>query len=221
MPAIPLITAGVSAYSAYKAAKSQSKAAGEQKALMNHQSALANEMSGFARNQYSSAQPAMQKAMQHYMQLATGNRAAISSAIAPERNAMTESYRGAERGMESQLAPGPARDRAIAELYRQRAGNLGVMPFQARNAAFGNLAQMGQQGVDNSLRAYSGAGSALTGASNTGVNYMNANNQAQQGYQNLIANVGKFGTSIYDIYRRRRAGGGGMPGMPGGSTEPF
>ncbi len=160
MPAIPLIGLGISAYSAYKQAKQAGKAADMQKQLMAKQSALSGELSGFARNQTSLAQPALSKAMQHYMTLATGSRGAIGAELAPGIAGVTEASRGAERGIDRSIPAGPGRDRAIADLYRQRAGQIGMMPFQAQQKGFAGLEDMGTKGMSSALDAYRGAASA-------------------------------------------------------------
>jgi len=221
MPVIPVIGLGISAYSAYKQARGASDAAKMQKQMMGKQTALADELSGFARQQHSMAEPALSKAMQHYMTLATGNRGAIGAELAPETNAVTESYRGAEKGLSRSTPAGPARDRAIADMYRQRAGQIGMMPFQARSAAFGNLQTMGQNAMSGALDAYRGASSALTGASTTGSNYMKANQEAGDAWGNFITNATKTGMGAYDWWKKSRGGGMGIPGLPGGSTGPF
>lgn len=199
MPAVPLIISGaVSAYSAYK----QGKTADAQKQIMGQQSGLANEIGSFARGQSTMAQPALSKAMQYYTTLATGNRGAIDAQLASERAQTVDTYAGAEKGLINHTAAGPSRDRAIADLYKQRAGQLGIMPFQARQNAVGQLGSMGQSLAGNAIRGYEGAGSALTGASNTGENYAKSQNGALQSWNNVAANAGK----VWDWYNKSRNG---------------
>lgn len=216
MPAIPIIGLGISAYSAYKQSQAQKQAADMQKQMFQAQSGLANTLTGVAQNQMTLAQPALNKAMQHYMQLASGNRGAINSELAPERAGITESFSGAQKGLMNSTPAGPARDRAIAEMYRSKAGQLGVLPFQARNQAFGNLQQMGTNYLDSAMRAYGGASSALTGASQTGSRYLDARNQQYGTYGDMIKSGVQAGQSAYDWYKRGRTGmnGGSGPGIP-------
>lgn len=204
MPAIPIIGLGISAFSAYKQAQAQGKAAKLQEEMMKNQSSLANELSGFARNQTTMAQPALTKAMQHYMTLANGNRAAINSELAPERAGITESFRGAQRGLTSATPAGPQRDRAIAEMYRSKAGQLGMLPMQARSNAFGNLQTMGQNYMTSALDAYRGAGSALTGASQAAGRYSDAKNSQYGMYGDLIKSGTQAGMDAWDWYKKSR-----------------
>lgn len=221
MPAIPLIVAGASVAGSVYQAKKAGEVANAQKQLVGQQSALANEIAGFAQNQHSMAQPALSKAMQYYMQLATGNRGMINSALAPDRAALTDTYKGAEQGLLARTAPGPGRDRAIAELYRQRAGQLGLMPFQAKQSAIGNLGQIGQNLTSNALDAYGRAGSALTGASQSGANWQRAQSDASDRWGGVVSGSGDLAMGAYDWYRRSRGGQGGMAGLPGGSSGYF
>lgn len=211
MPAVPLIGMGISAYMSYRQAKSAGKQAKGQEALMGKQTGLSDEMATFARGQHTMAEPALQKAMQYYMTLASGSRGAIDAQLAPERNALTETYRGAERGMTSRMAAGPGRDRAIAELYRSKAGQMGLMPFMARQTAIGGLRDMGSDAMQRALQGYGQAGNALSGASNTGLNVLKAQQNANEQWGNFFGNITKAGTMGYDWWRRRR--GGGSPGF--------
>lgn len=203
MPAVPIIGLGISAVSAYKSAKNASSMANSQKDLMRQQSGLSNEMASFAREQHTMAEPALQKAMQYYMQLATGNRAAIQGQLAPDIARLTETYRGAERGLEAKTAPGPSRDRAIAELYRQRAGQLGIMPFEARRSAVGDMAQLGGQRMNAALDAYGRAGSALTGASQAGTQAFNMGERASDRYGSMISAGTQAAQDAWNWYRNR------------------
>lgn len=204
MPAIPLIVGGVSAASSAWQAHKAGQVAGSQQQLMGQQSNLANEIGSFARGQSSMAQPALNKAMQYYMTLANGNRGAIDSALAPERAQITDNYAGAEKGLNARLAAGPQRDRAIADLYKQRAGQLGLMPLQARAGAVENLGKMGQGLAGNALNAYSGASSALNGASNTGRNYMEAQSNSNKMWNSTINSGRDLAMGAYDWYKRSR-----------------
>jgi hypothetical protein len=207
MPAIPLIGLGISAYSAYKQAKQAGEAAKMQKELMGKQTALSGELSGFARGQTSLAQPALSKAMQHYMTLATGSRGAIGAELAPGIAGVTESSRGAERGINRSIAAGPSRDRAIADLYRQRAGQIGMMPFQAQQGGYAGLEKMGGEGMGRALDAYRGASNALSGASSTGKNYESANQDKWGAYNEMITSGTKAASGAYDWWKKSRSDG--------------
>ena len=210
MPAIPIIGLGIGAYSAYKQAKSQGKIADAQTQMMNRQSGLANEISTMGKSQMQMGQPAMQKAMQYYMTLAGGGRGAMNAAMAPERGQMAESYRGAEQGMMARMAPGASREKAIAEMYRSKAGQMGTMPFMARQNAMGQLAGMGGQMMDRGGNLMGAASNAMSGASATGARVSDSRAASGNAYGDLITQGTKAATGIWDWRKNRQ--GGGQPG---------
>ena len=159
MPAIPLVVAGVtsavSAYGAHKQAKAAGEASKATQDIANQQSQLAKEIMSFGKGQVEASQPALNKAMQYYMQLAGGNRGMMGAALGPDTAALTDTYSGAQRGIESQMGQGPQRDRAVADLQRQKAGQMGLMPMMARSNA---VAQLANQGTANMLGQAYGLG---------------------------------------------------------------
>ena len=194
------------------------------------QSQMANMISQIAQNQHSMAGPALNKAMQYYTTLASGNRGALNSALAPERNQMMEAYKGAERGMTSRMERGPSQERAVAELYRQRAGQSAMMPMMAKNAAFGNLAGLGTDILREGNQLYGTAGSILSG-STYGLNSLaNMQNQRAQGWTQFGQSMG----NVFLPWLLGKVGGGGgtlvnsvpklpptqAPSVPGGPNNP-
>lgn len=209
MPAIPIVGLGIGAYSAWQQAKNQGKIAKAQTEMMNRQSGLANEISSMGKGQMQMGQPAMQKAMQYYMTLAGGGRGAMNAALAPERNQMAETYRGAEQGMMARMAPGAGRDRAIAEMYRKKAGDMGMMPFMARQNAMGQLAGMGGQMMDRGGNLMGAAATAMSGASATGGRASDSQARAGSQWGGLITQGTKAAAGGWDWWKNRQ---GGQPG---------
>lgn len=209
MPAIPLITGAVSAFASYKQAKGQSKIASAQQGIMGEQSGLAKELTSFARDRMASGQPALDKAMSYYTRLATGNRGMINSALAPDRAALNDTYKGAEMGIDHSIGSGPRRDQAIAELYRKRAGQLGTMPFVAKQGAVNSMAQLGQNQVSAGLTGYGDAANALGAAGQSGQRWSDQNNQANQAWSSLINSGGDLASGAYDWYKTRAKAPGG------------
>jgi len=213
MPAIPIIGLGIGAYSAYQQARNQGKIANAQRDMMNRQSGLANEISTMGKGQMQMGQPAMAKAMQYYTTLAGGGRGAMNAAMAPERNQMAESFRGAEQGMLARMGPGAGRDRAIAEMYRNKAGAMGMMPFQARQGAMGQLAGMGGQMMNRGADMMGAAGDVMSGASATGQRASQAQQTAGNAWGNLITQGTQAAAGGWDWWKNRQNGGGnGQPG---------
>ncbi len=147
------IMAGTAIYGAIQGSRRTSA----EKAATN----MNNTMTNIANRQHMIAEPALKKAMQYYMTLAGGNRGAIQSHLAPDIMGLNQSYKGAETRMMNTMAPGPTRDRQMAEMQREKAGAVGMMPFIARNQAIDKMANQGQQGMGNSLTFYNGAANQL------------------------------------------------------------
>lgn len=198
MPAaIPFIvmaaSSAASAYAAHKQSEQAQQGADMTKGLIDKQSALASQLQNFAGGQISTAKPAQDAAMKYYMGLGTGDRGQIQSLLAPQINQMTGVYSGAQRGIEAHVGAGPQRDQAISDLAKQRAGQLGVMPMQARTDAMGKLADLGGQGMNRALSAYNASGSALTGSANPIAQYTNLVQQGNQGWE-------QFGQHMFNTW---------------------
>ena len=102
----------------------------------------------------------------YWQTLLGGNRAAMAQATAGPRGALTDQYRGAERGLERSGLRGATRDLASAELSRDRASKIaglttGVQPMAAEQLS-GIGGQLGQLGMG---QAGLGVGAAGQGAS--------------------------------------------------------
>lgn len=150
-------------------------------------SALADEVTRFSQGQASLAMPGMQKAMQHYMDLASGDRNTMQSAIAPSVAAANSTYSGAQRGLSQRLAPGPQRDRAMADIYKQRAGQIGMMPFQAQEGAYGKMGDLANQGFQNAMTGYGQAGQLMAPGTYAASNFMGSMGNLYGGQQQIQA----------------------------------
>lgn len=151
----------------------------------------------------------------YYQTLLGGNRAAMAQATAGPRAAITDVYRGAERGLERSGVRGAQRDVATAELGRERASRLSSLVTGVQPGAAAGLAGLGGQFLG------AGGGLAQAGGSIYG-------NLLGQGFQNRVYGRGegeKAGTSIggflFDILnstlgRKKAPGGFDIPFYPGG-----
>jgi hypothetical protein len=154
----------------------------------------------------------------YYRSLISGNRSAMQGAVAPERQQINATYEGAEEG--AKRMRGPSRDRALAKLRLQKAGQVGTLPYQARRDAIGAAGQLGQNQTAMAGSLYSRAldssdsrertrlgdirtkeGLALEGAR---VNLANKENQRQSG--------SGFGNFFYDLINGIKFGGSGGGG---------
>lgn len=104
-------------------------------------------------NYASQAGTSLAPAAQYYSSILS-NRRAASESLAPEQQTALEYYRGAE-GKTRRTMRGGARDQALAELDRQRVGQLaGMLPAARRSAA---------EGLQGVAGTYGSLGTSLTG----------------------------------------------------------
>lgn len=101
----------------------------------------------------------MGQAGNYYSTLLGGNRAAMSQAVAAPMAQLTDTYRGAERGLVRSGLQGAQRDTAMGELNRQRASQIGSLVTGVQPAAAGALGALGGHMTQT--------GSSLTGTAGT------------------------------------------------------
>lgn len=137
-----------------------------------------------------------------YYRNVLGSRSAANAALAPERGTALEYYRGAE-GRLRRTMRGPARESQLAELERQKVGQLASYLPQARQA--------GAAGLERTAGAYGGlggqalgAGAGLTGQgiqAATAGGYLGSGlfNQASQLREQEKAGGKAWGNILYDV----------------------
>lgn len=104
----------------------------------------------------STANPLLSRAAGYYQALLGNSRAGLQTAIAPQVNSIADTYRGAEAGITQQGLRGGAKDMAVANLERDKAGAIGALPLQAKSAAAGAGGQLGATLSGQSLGGYQG-----------------------------------------------------------------
>lgn len=185
-----------------------------QTGLAGQQVNLSKLISDVSQRQHSIAEPAIGKAMQYYTKLAGGNSAAIQNTLAPQIASMTDTYRGAESGMTNRMSAGAGRDRATADLQRQKAAQLSMMPMMARSNANDQLGSMGQQMMGSANSMLGLAAGPLSGASNSLNAAQQQSNANRSNFMDFGASMGK----IFLPYLLNKAGGGGSTGV---TPNPF
>jgi len=146
----------------------------------------------------------------NYYQKLLGSRAGLREATAPDTAAALDYYKGAA-GSIGRTMTGGARDNALAELERDKAGKLALMPAMARSAAatgaVGASAPFFQAGASQSGQGvYAGGTAAQAG----NALYNQASDLAEQ--QRKAGS--SYGNMIYD------AVSGWKPRLPGGGRAP-
>lgn len=230
MPAIPLIImgvqAGVSAYQAHKQGQAADKAQQTYDATSQAIQKQAGLQSGVGQSLLSGYAPYMNKAASYYGTLLSGDRAAQTEAVAPEIGQISDTYRGATRGLNASNLRGAQKDVALGDLTRQRAGGISSLFTGVQPGAADALSKIGGQGMAIGGNILSGAGT-LYGSlldpsmKNAAMQNQNALLSGQAAGSTLV----DFAKTYNDWYKSRQSpygsGGKGVAGLPGGSSGPF
>jgi hypothetical protein len=223
-PAVPFIGSAIAGiFGGKKAtAAAQKRSPEEQTALTGAQGA-GSTLASQGERQFStgtgliqSGQTSLAAPTGYFSRLLSGNRALQSQAIAAPRAAISDTYSGAERGLEHSGVRGAARDEAKAELGRSQAGAISSLITGVQPAAAGALTQIGQTAIGQGA-GIAGQGIGATGQSgNIFQNLLGqgaANRQyARQEGQNFGTG---FGGLIFDVLSGlKKKPGGGLPGTP-------
>lgn len=138
---------------------------------------------------------ALSQAGGYYNKLLSGDRAMARDAMAPEIATAMDYYRGAG-AKASRTLKGPARDEALAELDRDKVGNLALMGSQARQTAAAGAERVGQAQSGIAANLF---GQGVNAASNAGWINNYAFNQGSQ-IRDQERESGKgFGGLIFDL----------------------
>lgn len=149
-----------------------------------------------------------------------GSRGAMNQALAPDLAAITETYRGAGKSLEQSGLRGGTRDLAMAELNRDKAGKLALLPTQARQGAASGMLDVGQgrAGVGATQAATAGnlfgqATNAKQGATGAyGTLFSGAQRQSENLQEKNAGAGGAIGSMIFDTVKSK--GGKSKGGTP-------
>ena len=202
---VPIVTGGISAFSAIK----NGRAAGRQTKIM--EGAQQQQMGALAQNRqqgtdlFQAGMPATQNALNYYATLLRGSRAAMQQATAGPAAQLTDTYRGAERGLERMGIRGGEAATARAELSRDRANAIAQLTTGQQGAAAAALGGLGSrltgQGVDAVSGAATGYGNLAGQAGDVAAGY-------RQDARDDWAGVGKaFGEGMRQYGDWRKGGG--------------
>jgi hypothetical protein len=189
-----------------------------QTAGMNQQTGMAKTLQDFSKNQFTMSGPAQKMALDYYTKLATGNRGTINEALAPEYGQISDIYRGGMAGAQSRMAPGPIRDQAIADMQRQKSGQMAMLPMQARAGGMKSLADFGQAGAQAGMQALSGASWMTSAASSGAGNLFNMAQAGNQRWSDMGESIGKI--FLPWVLNQYGGGKGGFTETRGGVTTP-
>lgn len=176
--------------------------------------------------------PAVTGATDYYTALLRGNRAQMGLATAAPRAALTEQYRGAERGLERSGVRGATKELARAELSRDRASRVAGLTTGVQPMAAQALGGLGTTLTGQGTAAHYGAGANYAGLLRAGTeNRVYGREQGQQAgsawgstiFDLLMGGAGggsSGGSWWQNLLGGGGPGGGGPGGGPGGMGSP-
>jgi hypothetical protein len=168
------------------------------------QTAAGTQLAGNAAQQGAIAGPALGQAAGYFGQLAGGNRATMTQALAPQITATNDVYGGTARTL-ARFTRGPTQQVQMAESERERGGQIGSLFSTARTGANQALAGIGQGAFSGSTAAAGGAGGV----------FGQQTSQALQGEQMGMQAGAGFGNLLFNLLKMYKPGGGGQ------TTNPF
>lgn len=219
---VPVAAAGVSALGGIfgnRQNSAESAALGAQTNLANQQAQLSKTASDLSNKSYSLAEPAISTAMKYYTTLTNGSPANLNAALQPQYAQIADTYRGAQRGIDSSLT-GPQRQMALGDLYRQKAASTAGLPMQARSGAAAALGSLGSQTAGQAGSYLSSASGAATAGANNYQQVLGNYQNQRTSWQNLGNSLGQmFIPYIMKNYGNANlfGGGGGNQNLPGWS----
>lgn len=168
---------------------------------------------------FDTGMPAVSQATNYYSTLLRGNRAQMTQAVAPEAAGINDTYAGASRAIEHGGARGAARDQAVGEIAREKAGKVAGLIGGVRPQAAAALANTGLSTVSEGSRA---AGTASSAYGNVGSIYGNliGNRGADRQSANTAgeaasSSIGALTAQVLKTYSNYRAGSGGSKSPAG------
>lgn len=144
------------------AAGSRQRSPEELKHLENV-SELARNLGAQGQNLYNVGSPAYAKAMGYYNQILSGDKGAVTQAIAPEAEMLAEFGNAQQKSIETSGLRGGARDTALAETGRSSAGQIAGLIPQARKDAAAAAAGHGLAGAQAGAGIQQGAANTYSG----------------------------------------------------------
>jgi hypothetical protein len=141
--AAPYIASGVGALSGYLSSRKAGKRSEEEQVALGGAQQAAGGLARTGTNLLG----ATQGPRDYWSTLLRGDRGAMQQATAAPRAAITDVYRGAERGLDRSGIRGAQRDVALGDLIRERASKIAGLTTGVQGEAAQNLFQFGQLGA--------------------------------------------------------------------------
>lgn len=175
---------------------SASSAETQQSNIAAQQNATAQEYLQFAQTQFSNATALQQPEINYEQNLVnatnTGNYNNVLSAAGPTVSAISAAGQSAQGNIMNQVAPGAARDYALAQNARQTPTNVASAVNSVYTSAFPTLASLGTQANQLALGQTSAGVSSSNAASTS---YGNVATEANQGKAATLGFLGSLASA--------------------------
>lgn len=145
--AIPVAAGALASYLGSRGAQNQADSAyANQNAAYGKQGQLADSLTSIAKDRYTLAKPAYDKAMGYYTSILGGNQAGALQAVSPDIRRLTDVSRGAQSAIDNRLT-GASHDMATADLLRNRYADIAQLTGAPRQNAAQVLLGEGRSGI--------------------------------------------------------------------------
>jgi hypothetical protein len=146
--------------------------------------------------QYGQGQGQLQQSGKYFSTLASGNRSAMTQALAPQIEATNDVYSGTTRSL-SRFLRGPEKDLQLAEAERGRAGAVSSLFRGGRGSANSALAEMGAGNAGQGMGLFSQSLGANTAA---GGMYGGVAGLSQRASEQTAQNKAQFWKGIGSLF---------------------
>lgn len=130
----------------------------EEQAALGGATSAAGALGQQGANLTAAGMPAVNGASTYWQTLLNGNRAAMRGAVAGPTAAITDQYRGAQRGLERSGVQGGVKDLAKAEMGRDQASKIAGLTTGVQPQAADELGRLGTTLTGQGTAAYHSAG---------------------------------------------------------------
>lgn len=218
MPAIPaIISAGGAIGTSLlgrKSVQGSTQRSPAETAALTAQTGAANQLTEQSGQLSRQGMPQLQQAGRYFSTLASGNRGAMTQALAPDIESIRDVYGGTARTL-SRFLRGPEKDVQLAETERERAGQIGGLFRGGRMGANTQLAGMGGAATGAAASGFGGAAGIFGGQAESGMRNRfggaDLEHQAGQDFGGLLFNILK-------MYSQQGGSGGGKSPLPSRQT---
>ena len=176
----------------------------QQNAITQEQIGIANQQNALQQQNYDRMVQLQQPEVTRQTNLASGDPTSILTAAQPTISQVSGGYNAAKSNIFNNIAPGAARDKALADLEASKATAIGNTEANLVNEAPAKLANIGAGYGSFSLQELGAAINSLGGASNSNQSVLSAQENAKSSTMSFLGSLAGAGGSIFQGKSDRR-----------------